>query len=65
MRTARDDYEGGNMGARLMDDTRETTRAFKQGEVTLARHAPVPAPEHRAVVIARELLAGLAARKQG
>jgi len=31
VRSTHRDYEGFNMGARLMDDARESTRAFKQG----------------------------------
>lgn len=56
MRGADQDYEGGNMGARLMDDTRESTRRFKQGD------APAPPRTSRAVAITTRFLADLRAR---
>lgn len=49
MRGDRNEYEGGNMAARLMDDTRESARRFKQGDV---EKAP-PAKEGRAACILR------------
>jgi len=57
MRGAMQDYEGGNMGARLMDDTRESTRRFKQGDAPAAPRTP-----SRAVAITTRFLADLRAR---
>jgi hypothetical protein len=52
MRDVRNDYEGGNMAARLMDDTRESARRFKQGDVGIGK----PRAESRAAAIVRNVL---------